>query len=181
MPFINNSMKSFFLMTIPMLILAGCGGSGENPVELAEIELEELMVQVKTLEDKRNQLRKERSATKAKVPKKSTRSKVPGEKTESMIEAEKYLASLEDGVATIDSQIEQWRAPLRKSFEGAPFSGLTLANNEVIPRLKIVEVDDYAIRIEVDGSEQQLRWSEISEKSRIALLHEKTVLGAKKQ
>lgn len=172
-----------FFLIIPFSLLAGCLGDGgaSGEIEAAEEELVDLMAEVKVLEEKRKALRKERTEKESKAPKKSSGSSKKGEKSESMVEAEEYLVLLERGVEELDSQIAEWKTPLRRSFSGLPFKGLELANGEVIPQVKIGEITDDMVQVFVDKQSRELKWDELSTKSRLALVHGETVISESKK
>lgn len=188
-------MGKCYLLAFLSLFLVGCFGGGDGETGSASVselkeEMETLSASVRTLEERRTELRKERGEKKIKASrvkprsqsksssstaKKEEQTQAPGEKSERWVEAENYVATLENSLAEIESQIDTWRQPTRTSFEGLPFKGLQLENGEEIPVVTIGKVTDFTLTVIVDGQPRALPWEDLAEKSRLALLHEATV------
>ncbi len=170
-------MKRVFLLIIPVLILTGCFGGGESDSEedASPSDGEELRLRVKALEDQRKELRKNLTTLKAKIPKSAPK---PGGSGDELlkIEAETYLQKLEESVSKVESQISLWRAPMRKSFEGQVFKGFKLANGQILEAAKINQVTDEFVKIQIGEEPRQLNWADIALETRVALVHEPSVI-----
>jgi hypothetical protein len=175
-----GDMKTIFLLIIPILILTGCFGGGENddttedlPGEVSEID--EVKQQVKVLEERRKVLKQNLAELKAKVPKSAAKPNSPAQDA-LQIEVQTYNQALEASVSKVEAQLLMWRDPMRKSFEGRVFKGFKMADGKVLDSVQIDQVTDDFVKIQDPAGTRQINWAEIAPETRVALVHEPSVI-----